>query len=126
MYGEDSSIRRLYEVIENLPADPEKPIDEYGCGCQAGYRSQWLAWLGCPHSGRKRKAGRTAEDVYDELKNPGMLLWLIGEAHKQESFIDLKGAREESHIEGDMHLKCVAIRDAVPWDEIANALGAYA
>ncbi|MCL2024186.1 MAG: hypothetical protein FWG78_00160 [Coriobacteriia bacterium] len=123
MYGEDISIKQLYDAISELPADPVKPIEEYGCGCQTSYRSQWLAWLGCPHSKRKRKTGRTAEDVYDRIENPGMLLWLIEEAHRQESFIDLIGAREEAHRESTNYMKCMAIRDAVPWEEVANVLG---
>ena len=116
------SIAAFIKAIEKLPSD--KPVVTPG----KSYKTQkehWLGWLseyeGPGYYGRLPSTRRSAPLAYTRIGEPKMLLWLIDAAGLGVHLP--AAARAPRQTSGDMRKQAALIRQRVPWEVIASALG---
>ena len=116
------SIAAFIKAIEKLPSD--EPVVTPG----KWYRTQkehWLGWLreyeGPGYYGRLPTTRRSARRAYMRIGEPKMLLWLIDAAGLGAQLP--VAARTPRQTSGEMRKQAASIRQRVPWEVIASALG---
>jgi len=118
------SISEFIRRIQDLPSDEPVADRQLGYNNYKTQRDHWFGWLGVtPGSGTyERKTGpkRRARYVYNHIVEPKMLLWLIEAAGVKPALIT--AAKKASSEARSLPGKSKAIRQHVPWPEVARAL----
>ena len=118
------SISEFIKRIKRLPSDRAVAAGQQRYNNYKTQKTHWLGWLGAtPGSGtyeRKTPRNRGARYVYNHIVEPKMLLWLIMAAGVKPA---LRRAAEQASLrEHSLPSKSKAIRQLVPWAEVASAL----
>jgi hypothetical protein len=118
------SIDEFITRIRGLTSD--RPVE----GRRAGYnnyrtqKDHWLGWLGAtPGTGtyeRTTPPHRGAQYVYNHIVEPKMLLWLIAAAGVEPALVE--AAYQASLQPPTLSARSKAIRQIVPWSEVAKVL----
>lgn len=121
---DSATIAWLTNAIRQLPSDAPVLPGTQGYNCYVTQKDHWLGWL-MPEAGtgtypRKTGENAVARDVYNRIREPKMLSWLI-EASGVESAL-VAEAREAQSIESSQGGECAALRKVVPWRVVAEAL----
>jgi len=121
------SIEWFIQAIRHLPSDTPVSSRHPGYNNYRTQKAHWLGWLD-PNSGtgtyRRRSApDRDARYVYNHIREPKMLLWLISASGVRKELVQAatRAAEASSHPAS----KSAAIRKQVPWSEVAAALSAH-
>jgi hypothetical protein len=118
------SILELIARIKELPDDPRVKPGTRGYNHYTTQKDHWLGWLGeTPGTGSYERAtppGRGARYVYNHIREPLMLLWLIEAAGVDREVV--REAQREALCPPQLGAKCTAIRMVAPWDVVAKAL----
>jgi hypothetical protein len=112
------SIGRLIRAIQQLPSDKRVADRQPGYNKHNTQKDHWLGWLGATPPGpgtyaRKTGKNRDAQYVYNHIKEPKMLLWLVAAAGVKPEL--MRAAQRASN-------STASIRKHVPWSEVATAL----
>jgi hypothetical protein len=118
------SIDRLIGAIRQLPSDNPVTIPTPGYNNYSTQKEHWLGWLD-PTSGtgtfaRRSGEGRGARYVYNHIREPMMLLWLISAAGVTPHLV--RAAEQAANEVRRWSSKPAAIRRHVPWSEVAKTL----
>ena len=115
------SISQFIKAIERLPEDEPKEDPKKWYLTQ---KEHWLGWLDEYHGpgayGRETGKKRDAKYVYNHIVEPEMLLYLIRAIPLQQELIE--AAEIAAQDIKTMMAKSGAIRKAVPWSEIYQAM----
>jgi catechol 2,3-dioxygenase-like lactoylglutathione lyase family enzyme len=118
------SIQKLIARIRDLVSDPPVDAGSPGYNRYTTQKAHWLGWLGdTPGSGsyeRSTPGNRGARYVYNHIVEPGMLLWLIEAAGVEPAVV--REAQRVSLRSPKPAGRSKAIRQVVPWPELARAL----
>lgn len=112
----------LGEAICRLPSDPEVPRGTQGYNRYTTQRAHWLGWLGLtPGTGSYPRAPEErAIKIYNRIGEPKMLLWLIAAASVEPGLS--RRAKLAASAATALRSQCKAIRQAVPYSVVADAL----
>lgn len=118
------SIEWFIQAIRRLPSDAPVPAGQPGYNNYRTQKDHWLGWLD-PDSGtgtyaRKSAPDRGARYVYNHIREPKMLLWLISASGVRPELV--KAATRDAEAVSSQGSKSAAIRKQVPWAEIAAVL----
>ena len=115
------------DLCDLLIAVSRMPEDRRSLRPKEWFESQkehWVGWLFHYNSagayGRKTTSGRDARFVYNHVVNPGLLLYLA-EASGVEGKI-VRSARRAASMKVGMAAQSGAIRRAIPWDIVFDAM----
>ena len=120
------SVEWFIQAIRRLPSDAPVPFGQPGYNNYRTQKDHWLGWLD-PDSGtgtyaRSSAPDRDARYVYNHIREPKMLLWLISAAGVRQELV--QAATRDAEAVSSLGSKSAAIRKQVPWSEIAAALSA--
>lgn len=122
--GAPDGIADLIAKIGTLTSDPRVEGRQPGYNNYHTQKDHWLGWLGAtPGTGtyeRKALPNRGARYVYNHIVEPKMLLWLIEAVGVEPAVVD--AAKQASLQAGTLPGKSKAIRQVVPWSEVARRL----
>lgn len=109
-------------AIRGLPSDDPVKKNTQGYNVYSTQKDHWLGWLD-PSAGTgtyPRRTSATARAVYNRIGEPKMLLWLVNASGADNG--PASSTTEASSIAGSLASQCAAIRKAVPWRMVAEAL----
>jgi len=114
----------LAEAIRQLPSDAPVSPGTQGYNRYVTQKDHWLGWLN-PKAGTGTYPRRTSETavagaVFNRIGEPKMLLWLIEASDVDSELVAI--AIEFQRIAVSLGSKCAALRKAVPWPVVADAL----
>lgn len=116
------NVKGLCEVIGQLPSDPEVPRGTQGYNRYTSQRAHWLGWLALtPGTGSYLRAQEeSANKIYNRIREPKMLLWLIAAAGVDPLLVIQ--AKLVASATTAFSGQCKAIRQVVPYSMVADAL----
>jgi hypothetical protein len=90
------------------------------------HKNQWQRWVGDHKKNpkglyRRMKGGRPARFIYNQLKNPLMLLWLIEACGTSKDLVQA-AIRTALYLSDSLQLQCAVIRHVMPWDMVEKQL----
>lgn len=115
------SIAEFTRSIERLSKDPE--VDD-PCVWYKSQKEHWLGWLGDYEGsgayGRNTGVSRDARFAYNHVVCPGLLMYLIRAIRLRPELVTV--SEQANQTGGTLIAKAGAIRKAVPWSKIYQAL----
>jgi len=121
------SIEWFIQAIRRLPSDVPVTKRQPGYNNYRTQKDHWLGWLN-PNSGTGTYSRRSAPDrdaryVYNHIREPKMLLWLISASGVGQELV--QAATRAAEASSSSASKSAAIRKQVPWPKVSAALSAY-
>lgn len=121
---EQASVEWLIRAIDVLPSDSPVPPRTPGYNKYSTQKAHWLGWLdpAAKTGTYQRTSGnaRGAQNVYNRIVEPKMLLWLISASGVRKELVD--SARAAAANDAPMPTRAAAVRNHVPWNEVHAAL----
>lgn len=118
------SVDWLIAAIQGLPADQAVPLKTAGYNNYTTQKDHWLGWLDPASTTgtypRASGASGGAKGVYNRIVEPKMLLWLISAAGVDQDMV--AAAQAACDQTAPMPTRAAAIRKAVPWRVVEEAL----
>lgn len=118
------SVKWLLDCIRQFPPDTPVPRGTPGYNVYTSQKDHWIGWLdksqGTGTYVRRSSDDRGAEYVYNHIKEPKMLLWLITAAGVRSDVA--RAAVNAAECVQSMSNQCKVIRQQAPWVEVAAAL----
>lgn len=118
------SLAWLRSAIRKLPSDEAVPLGTPGYNKYPTQKAHWLGWLDTLDGRRSPpsagKPERTAHSVYNHIKEPKMLLWLVTAAEVDAALVMRASIAAGSAI--SLLSRSAAIRRIIPWATVSASI----